>query len=93
MLELEASRLRGDPWDYRPRVILVLDSNDNIVGTLRQFEILKALEPKYQQAATSMEPRFRQVLEYPGSERRTTRRDQDVILHGAVSRLGKNNYG
>lgn len=86
VLELEASRSRGDPWDYRPRVILVLDDNENIVGTLRQFEILKALEPKYQQVATSMEPKFRQVIDFLGASKE--RRDEIKMLFCMVQYLG-----
>ncbi len=86
VLELEASRSRGDPWDYRPRVILVLDGDDNIVGTLRQFEILKALEPRYDQVSRNMEPRFRQVLEYLGAKEE--RANEIKMLFCMVQYLG-----
>lgn len=33
---------------YRHRAILVLDKNDVVVGKLSQLDVLKALEPKYQ---------------------------------------------
>jgi CBS domain-containing protein len=33
---------------YRHRAILILDKNGNVVGKLSQLDVLKALEPKYQ---------------------------------------------
>ena len=33
---------------YRHRAILVLDKNKNVVGKISQIDILRALEPKYQ---------------------------------------------
>lgn len=33
---------------YRHRAILVLDKNDRVVGKLSQMDVLRALEPKYQ---------------------------------------------
>ena len=33
---------------YRHRAILILDKNDKVVGKLSQLDVLKALEPKYQ---------------------------------------------
>ena len=33
---------------YRHRAILVLDKNKNVVGKLSQLDIIRALEPKYQ---------------------------------------------
>jgi CBS domain-containing protein len=44
---LETTRMRYQPRDYRPRVILVYDEHFKVVGTLRHYEVLKALEPKY----------------------------------------------
>ncbi len=55
VLALEATRLRGDPWDYRPRVVLIQDRNNNVVGVLRQFEILKALEPGYDELLKNLD--------------------------------------
>ena len=34
---------------YRHRAILILDKDDNVVGKLSQLDVLKALEPKYQE--------------------------------------------
>ena len=62
VLSLEATRLKDDPWEYRPRVILVYDKNEKIVGTLRHFEVLKALEPKYKHVVESLEPSYRDAL-------------------------------
>jgi hypothetical protein len=58
VLALEESRLRGDPWDYRPRVVLIQDKNNNVVGVLRQFEILKALEPKYNELLKNLDAKY-----------------------------------
>jgi CBS domain-containing protein len=44
VLAFEASRQRCDRWDYRFRIILVYDKQFRVVGTLRQFEVLKGLE-------------------------------------------------
>lgn len=63
VLSLEATRLRGDPWEYRPRVILVHDSDERIVGTIRHFEVLRALEPKYTKVVESLDDDRRSVLE------------------------------
>ena len=63
VLALEATRLRGDPWDYRPRVVLIQDKNNNIVGVVRQFEILKALEPKYDELLTSLGAKYSSAIE------------------------------
>jgi hypothetical protein len=62
VLALEATRLRGDPWDYRPRVVLVQDKDNNVVGVLRQFEILKALEPKYEKLSTKLDPKYADAI-------------------------------
>lgn len=58
VLALEATRLRGDPWDYRPRVVLIQDKNNNVIGVLRQFEILKALEPKYDELLKNLAAKY-----------------------------------
>lgn len=34
---------------YRHRAVLILDKNDHVVGKLSQLDVLRALEPKYQQ--------------------------------------------
>ncbi len=34
-------------WDYRPGIVLVFDKNHKIVGSLRHFDVLRGLEPKY----------------------------------------------
>jgi CBS domain-containing protein len=33
---------------YRHRAILILDKNNNVIGKLSQLDVLRALEPKYQ---------------------------------------------
>lgn len=63
VLSLEATRLRGDPWEYRPRVILVHDSDEKIVATIRHFEVLRALEPKYRKVIESLDDDRRTALE------------------------------
>jgi CBS domain-containing protein len=44
---MEATRMLFQRWDYRPRIVLVHDKLQRIVGTLRHYEILLALEPAY----------------------------------------------
>jgi CBS domain-containing protein len=34
---------------YRHRAVLILDHNDHVVGKLSQLDVLRALEPKYQE--------------------------------------------
>jgi len=46
---MEATKLMFDRWDERPRVILVHNDDSEIVGTLRHYDVLWALEPKYEQ--------------------------------------------
>ncbi len=62
VLALEATRSRGDPWDYRPRVVLVQDRAENVIGVLRQFEILKALEPKYDAILKNLDPKYMESI-------------------------------
>ena len=47
MSVLETTRMRVDAPEFRPRFVLVHDAKYNIVGTLRQSEVLRSLEPKY----------------------------------------------
>ncbi len=63
VLALEATRLRGDPWDYRPRVVLIQDNNNNVMGVVRQFEILKALEPKYDELLKNLDAKYPPAVE------------------------------
>ncbi|AFM24254.1 CBS domain-containing protein [Desulfomonile tiedjei] len=46
---MEATRMMFQRWDYRPRIVLVFDKNHKIVGSLRHFDVLRGLEPKYKQ--------------------------------------------
>jgi len=62
IMALEATRLQGDPWDYRPRVVLVNDEH-SVIGTLRQFEILMALEPKYKELLQTQESKYVSALQ------------------------------
>ncbi len=48
VIELEKSQKRFDDERYRHRAILVLDNSGNVVGKLSQLDVLKALEPRYQ---------------------------------------------
>lgn len=79
VLSLEATRLIGDPWTYRPRVILVHDKDENIVGTLRHFEILKALEPKYRQVIDELEPELENSFKVLSSQSGAVR-DRTVLF-------------
>ncbi|MEJ2717944.1 MAG: CBS domain-containing protein [Deltaproteobacteria bacterium] len=47
MSALDTTRLRVDAPDYRPRFVVVYDKHYNVVGVLRQTDVLKSLEPKY----------------------------------------------
>jgi CBS domain-containing protein len=47
MSALETTRMRVDAPDYRPRFVIVHDVHYNVVGVLRQTDVLKSLEPKY----------------------------------------------
>ncbi|MFZ5865235.1 MAG: CBS domain-containing protein [Thermodesulfobacteriota bacterium] len=49
VVAMEATRLLYQRWDYRPRLILVHDEDIQIVGTVRHFELLEAMEPGYKQ--------------------------------------------
>jgi len=49
VVAMEATRMMFQRWDYRPRIVLVYDEHFRIIGTLRHFEVLQALEPKYRQ--------------------------------------------
>jgi len=46
---LESTRKMYQRWDYRPRIALVYGENQEILGTVRQYDILKALEPRYKE--------------------------------------------
>lgn len=45
---LETAQHQFDPSPYRHRAVLVYDAGGNIVGKLSQLDVLRALEPKYQ---------------------------------------------
>jgi len=46
---LEDAQKTFDPSKHKHRAILVLDKNGNVVGKLSMFDILMALEPKYEE--------------------------------------------
>ncbi|MGC8906388.1 MAG: HPP family protein [Desulfomonilaceae bacterium] len=46
---LEESRLKYDTRGYRHRAVLVKDATGAIVGKLSQWDVLRSLEPKYNQ--------------------------------------------
>lgn len=46
---MEATRKMFQRWDYRPRIVLVYDEKQKIVGTLRHFDILQSLEGRYKE--------------------------------------------
>ena len=72
ILSLEVTRLIGDRWEYRPRVILVHDKDEKTVGTLRHFEILKALEPKYKDVIDELESSLRESFKLFSSDHGST---------------------
>jgi CBS domain-containing protein len=49
VLALEEAQAEFDQARYRHRGILVYDENSRIIGKVSQIEILRALEPKYEQ--------------------------------------------
>jgi len=49
VLTLEKTQQAFDQTRYRHRAVLVYDQNKQIVGKVSQLDILKALEPKYDQ--------------------------------------------
>ncbi|UCF95524.1 MAG: CBS domain-containing protein [Desulfobacterales bacterium] len=48
VLALEKAQLDFDHTRYRHRAILVLDKTGKVVGKLSQLDVLRALEPKYE---------------------------------------------
>ena len=49
VMALEKAQEEFDQTRYRHRAVLVYDKNKQIVGKVSQLDILKALEPKYEQ--------------------------------------------
>ena len=47
-LEIAQESFEDKHTRYRHRAVLILDKEDNVVGKLSQLDVLKALEPKYQ---------------------------------------------
>lgn len=47
LMALEKAHAKLDPSQHRHRAILILDKNDRVTGKLNQWDVLKALEPKY----------------------------------------------
>jgi CBS domain-containing protein len=47
LMALENAHEKLDPTAHRHRAILILNNADQVVGKLSQWDILKALEPKY----------------------------------------------
>jgi CBS domain-containing protein len=45
---LEDAQKAFDPSKHKHRAILVMDNDENVVGKISMFDILKALEPKYE---------------------------------------------
>jgi CBS domain-containing protein len=59
VLALEKAQQAFDQSRYRHRAILVYDENNHIVGKVSQLDILRSLEPKYEQIGiTRSFPRF-----------------------------------
>ena len=56
VFELERTQAKFDPARYRHRAVLVLDDCGRVVGKVSQLDILRALEPKYDE----MQPRQKQ---------------------------------
>lgn len=45
----EATRKMFQRWDYKPRIVLVCNAKQEIIGTLRHYDILQTLESKYKE--------------------------------------------
>jgi len=58
VLALEKAQKEFDQTRYRHRAILVYDENNKIVGKVSQLDILRALEPKYEQIGVSRFPSY-----------------------------------
>jgi CBS domain-containing protein len=59
ILALEKAQAAFDQSRYRHRAVLVFDEQKNIVGKISQLDILRALEPKYEEIGISSSfPRF-----------------------------------
>lgn len=47
VMSLKKAQEEFDNTRHRHRAVLVMDDKDNVVGKVGQFDILRALEPKY----------------------------------------------
>lgn len=52
IISLEKAQQSFDHTKYRHRAILVLDSNNRVIGKISQIDALRALEPKYGEIQT-----------------------------------------
>jgi len=50
---LEKAQKKLDPSRYQHRAVLVYDENNKIIGKVSQLDVLKSLEPKYEQMKDS----------------------------------------
>jgi len=69
VLALEKAQAEFDQTRYRHRAILVYNEKNHIVGKVGQFDILRALEPKYEQMGISgslsrfgLSPQFQKTM-------------------------------
>ena len=53
VLALEEAQQEFDQSRYRHRAVLVFDQKRQVIGKISQLDILKALEPKYEQIKDS----------------------------------------
>ena len=53
VMAIEAAKVSYQTTGYRHRAVLIYDQNKKIVGKLSQLDVIKALEPKYDQIADS----------------------------------------
>ena len=47
IITLQKTQTHNDPKSYKYRAILVYDKQNNIVGKISAFDVLRSLEPKY----------------------------------------------
>jgi CBS domain-containing protein len=91
---LEAAQARFDRGRYPHRAVLVLNDEGNVVGKVGQIDILRALEPKYdevEQAASRLHTGFtRQFMKSLMERYQLWKQPLQNICNEAASRKAKN---
>jgi len=58
VMSLKKAQEEFDTTHHCHRAVLVLDANENVIGKVAQFDILRALEPKYDEMLTTPKKSF-----------------------------------